>query len=77
MGIKIKGKNVKLDTKSYYSDKANKYITKYEFFERRTVEDKYGEEKEKWFSLWDGYNKASLLKYMANYYKQIGSEADE
>ena len=39
--------------------------------------NKYGEEIEKWFELWDGYSKANLLKYLADYYKKIGSEADE
>lgn len=77
IGIKLKGKNVKLDTKSYYSDKAGKYITKYIFYERRTTENKYGEEVEKWFELWDGYSKPNLLKYLVDYYKEIGSEADE
>lgn len=77
VGIKLKGKNVKLDTKLYYSDRAGKYITKHIFYERIKVEDRYGEEKDKWVERYSGYGKASLLKYIADYYNRIGSEADE
>lgn len=77
IGIRLKGKNVKLESKTYYSEKASNYITKHIFYERRTVEDRYGEEKEKWFELWSGYNKANLLKYLAEYFKEIEGEANE
>lgn len=76
MAIKSKDKLVKLDSKTYFSEKIGKYITKYIFYERKIVEDRYGEEKEKWVEQFSDYGKAALLKYMADYYNQIGSEAD-
>lgn len=75
IGIKQKGKNVKLDTKMYYSEKTNKYITKYIFCERRKVENTDGEETEKWIEIDSCYGKSKLLKSMVNYYNKIGSEA--
>ena len=77
IGIKQKGKNVKLDTKMYYSERANKYITKYLFYEKQKVENSDGEETEKWVEIDSCYGKVKLLKAIVNYYKKIEGEANE
>lgn len=76
LAIRLNGKNVKIDSKMYFSEKSGKYITKYIFYERRVVENRYGEEKEKWVELFSDYGKVKLLKYIVKFYNQIGSGVD-
>ena len=76
IGIKQKGRSVKLDTKMYYSERANKYITKYLFYEKQKVENSDGEETEKWVEIDSCYGRAKLLKSMVNYYNKIEGEAN-
>lgn len=76
VGIKLKGKTVKLDTKMYYSDKAQKYITKYSFHERIKVEHPDGEETLKWVEVDSCYGKSKILKSIVNYYNEIEGEAN-
>lgn len=77
IGIRQKGKDIRLDTRMFYSCKLNKWITSYTFSEKSLVEKKDGQKVEKWIEIWSGCNKATLVKNMADYYKKIGSEADE
>lgn len=76
IGIKQKGRSVKLDTKMYYSERANKYITKYLFYEKQKVENPDREETEKWVEIDSCYGRAKLLKSMVNYYNKIEGEAN-
>lgn len=76
LGIKQKGKNVKLESKTYFSENSNKYITKYLIYERIKYKNKYGEEKEKWLEINNCYGKGNLLKYLVTYYRKIEGEAN-
>ena len=77
IGIRQKGRDVRLDSRMFYSYKLNKWITAYTFSEQKIVENKKGEKVEKWVDVWSGCNKANLTRQLADYYKKIGSEADE
>lgn len=75
--IKQKGKNVKIESKTYFSENSNKYITKYSVYERLKYKNKYGEEKEKWLEINNCYGKTNLLKYLVTYYRKIEGEAKD
>lgn len=63
-----KGKYLRLDSKMFYSDNLNKWLTRYAILEKQ---------KGKWCSIWEGFSKPALIKFLADYYNKIGSDADE
>lgn len=76
VAIKQKGKEIKIDTRMFYLEEANKYITKIIFSEKRIEKNKKGKEVSKWCELYSGYSKVKLLKYLVEYYKEIEGEAN-
>ena len=79
--LKQKGKLYKINSFKFYSERNNKYATKYQVLKRKIVEEYDLEEdkmvmKEKYVQDYDCYSKIDLLKYLAEEHEK-GSEADE
>lgn len=75
--IKIKGKDIKLETKTFYSDKSDKMLTLYILYDKRETMARSKKAKiQKWFELYSGYSKVKLLQTLVDYYYKIGSEAN-
>lgn len=78
--LKQKGQVYKINSFQFYSEKNDKYSTKYQIMKKQIVE-KYNIEKdkiefvEKYIQDYDCYSKIDLMKYLAEEYRK-GSEAD-
>lgn len=80
-----KGQLYKINSFQFYSELNSKYCTKYQVLKRELIETVVyadGEEQEieyeeKYNQDYTCYSKIDLMKYLAEEYKQIGSEADE
>ena len=80
--LKQKGQLYKINTFKFYSERNNKYSTKFQILKRTFIEvyntktDEI-ELKEKYVQNYDCYSKLELLKYLINEYQSIGSEENE
>lgn len=79
--LKQKGKLYKINIFKFYSERNNKYSTKYQILKRKFVEEYDLEQdemimKEKYVQDYDCYSKIDLLKYLVKEHEK-GSEADE
>lgn len=78
--LKQKGQFYKINSFKFYSEKNDKYCTKYQIMKKEQVEV-YNKEKEefeiqeKYKQDYDCYSKIDLMKYLAEEYRK-GSEAD-
>lgn len=78
--LKVKGQLYKINSFQFYSEKNDKYCTKYQILKRELIEvyneeaDKF-EMQEKYKQDYECYSKVNLLKYLAEEYRK-GSEAD-
>lgn len=78
--LKVKGQLYKINSFQFYSEKNDKYSTKYQVLKRESVEA-YNEEtdefemQEKYKQDYECYSKVDLLKYLAKEHRK-GSEAD-
>lgn len=78
--LKQKGQLYKINTFKFYSEKNDKYSTKYQILKRELIEV-WNEEicefeyKEKYNQDYECYSKIDLMKYLAEEYRK-GSEAD-
>lgn len=81
IALKQKGQLYKINSFKFYSEKTNKYCTKYQIL-KRMFEEAYNLEthkfefKKKYKQDTECYSKREILKYLANEYKGIGSEAN-
>lgn len=79
--LKQKGQFYKINSFQFYSEKNDKYSTKYQVL-KRTIEEVWSLEKDKpelierYIKDYECYNKIDLMKYLAEEYRK-GSEADE
>lgn len=79
--LKQKGQIYKINSFQFYSERNNKYSTKYQIL-KRVFEETYNirEDKieliERYKQDYECYSKIDLMKYLADEYKKIGSEAD-
>ena len=78
--LKQKGQFYKINSFQFYSEKNDKYSTKYQVLKRELVEvwNEETEEiemKERYKQDYDCYSKIDLMKYLAEEYRK-GSEAD-
>lgn len=79
--LKQKGQTYRINSFQFYSEKNNKYSTKYQVMKRELIQvwneetDEF-ELKEKYTQDYDCYSKIDLMKYLAEEYRKIGSEAD-
>lgn len=77
--LKIKGQLYKINSFQFYSEKNDKYSTKYQIMKRQLVEV-YNEDtdeienEERYKQDYECYNKVDLLKYLAEEHRK-GSEA--
>lgn len=71
IAIKQKGKEIRLETRMFYYDEANKYLTKI-ILSEKLIED----DKTTWVELYSGFSKVKLLKCLVEYYKKIEGEAN-
>ena len=75
--LKIKGQLYKINSFQFYSEKNDKYSTKYQIMKRQLVEV-YNEEteeiekQERYQQDYECYNKIDLLKYFMKEYKGMG-----
>lgn len=76
LAIRNKGIDIKIDTIQFYSDKLEKYCSKYVVYIKELTTNRKGKEVLKYVYQDDFFSKVQLLKYLAEKYKQIGSEAD-
>lgn len=68
--LKQKEKVYKINSFKFYNENKDKYITRYQVLKREVIlKEKYNIAKE-------CYSKIELMKYLADEYKKIGSEAD-
>lgn len=83
--LKQKGQLYKINSFQFYSEKNNKYSTKYQVLKRELIpvdidiyleEDEEPEYEEKYSVDKECYSKIDLMKYLAGEYRKIGSEAD-
>lgn len=74
--IRNNGIDIKIDTIQFYSDKLEKYCSKYVVYIKELTTNRKGEEVLRYVYQDDFFNKVQLLKYLVEKYKQIGSEAD-
>jgi len=79
--LKLKGQLYKINSFQFYSEKNDKYSTKYQVLKKQLVEEYDVEQnemvkKEKYIQDYDCYSKVDLMKYLAEEYRK-GSEADE
>ncbi len=80
--LSIKGQLYKINSFQFYSEKNDKYCTKYQIlkriFEKVYVPETHRTElKAKYKKSSECYSKIELMKYLIDEYKKIGSEADE
>ena len=79
--LKQKGQIYKINTFKFYSEKNDKYSTKYQVLKKELVEV-YNEDKDKtelqerYIQEYETYSKIDLMKYLAEEYRK-GSEVDE
>lgn len=77
--LRQKGKIYKINSFKFYSEKNDKYCTKYQISKKELIEilNEYGEIEyiEKYNTDYECYSKIDILKYLVEEYK-IGSEAD-
>lgn len=76
LAIRHEGIDIKIDTMQFYSDKLEKYCSKYVVYIKELTANRKGEEVLKYVYQDDFFSKVQLLKYLVEKYKQIGSEAD-
>lgn len=86
--LKQKGQTYRINSFQFYSEKNDKYSTKYVIYKKEIVEDinaiyadeeeydKIIEHKEIYKQIFECYSKIDLMKYLAEEYRKIGSEAD-
>ena len=74
--IRHKGIDIKVDTIQFYSNKLEKYCSKYVVYIKELTTNRKGEEVLKYVYQDDFSSKVQLLKYLVEKYKQIGSETD-
>lgn len=78
--LKLKNKFYKINSFKFYSEKNDKYTTKYQVMKRKKVEV-YNEEteefeiQERYKQDYECYSKIDLIKYLAEEHRK-GSEAD-
>lgn len=78
--LKQKGQIYKINTFKFYSEKNDKYSTKYQVLKKALVEV-YNEDKDKielqerYIQEYETYSKIELMKYLADEHRK-GSEAD-
>lgn len=77
--LKVKGQLYKINTYQFYSEKNDKYCTKYQISKKELVEEIDIEEnkiihKEKYVLKEECYSKIDLMKYLAEEHRK-GSEA--
>ena len=78
--LKVKGQFYKINSFKFYSERNDKYSTKYQILKRELIEvwneetDEF-ELKEKYTQDYECYSKIDLLKYLAEEHRK-GSEAD-
>lgn len=79
--LKQKNQFYRINSFQFYSEKNNKYCTKYQVM-KRVFEEIYDikEDKiklvERYKQDYECYSKVDLMEYLAEEYKKIGSEAD-
>lgn len=79
--LKQKGQIYKINTFKFYSEKNDKYSTKYQVLKKELVEV-YNEDKDKielqerYIQEYETYSKIELMKYLADEHRK-GSEVDE
>lgn len=78
--LKQKNQFYKINSFKFYSENNDKYSTKYQVL-KRELEPYINEEmdieyREKYKKDYDCYSKVDLMKYLAEEYQRIGSEAD-
>lgn len=79
--LKQKGQIYKINTFKFYSEKNDKYSTKYQVLKKALVEV-YNEDKDKielqerYIQEYETYSKIELMKYLADEHRK-GSEVDE
>ncbi len=75
--LKIKGQLYKINSFKFYSERNDKYSTKYQVL-KRVFEETYNIEKdkieliEKYKQDYECYSKIDLLKYLAEEYRKMG-----
>ena len=79
--LKQKGQIYKINSFQFYSEKNNKYSTKYQilkgvFEETYNIREDKIELVERYKQDYECYSKIDLMKYLAEEYRKIGSEAD-
>lgn len=79
--LKQKGKTYKVNSFKFYSEKSNKYCTKYQVMKKEIVEvfnteTEEIENRDRYKQDYECYSKAELMEYLADEYTK-GSEADE
>ena len=79
--LKQKGQIYKINSFQFYSEKNNKYSTKYQilkgvFEETYNIREEKIELVERYKQDYECYSKIDLMKYLAEEYRKIGSEAD-
>jgi hypothetical protein len=67
--IKMKGKDIKIDSRMYFSETSHRYVTKYIISEHKEVENRQHQLVLKWVSIYESYGKGNVLKFLAEYYK--------
>lgn len=78
--LKQKGQIYKINSFKFYSEKNDKYATKYQILKKELVEV-YNEDKDKkelqerYIQEYETYSKIELMKYLADEHRK-GSEAD-
>lgn len=73
--LSIKNKLYKINTFKFYSDKANKYCTKYQILKKEEIElyDADNDEiitQERYKSDYECYSKVEVMKYLISEYKE-------
>lgn len=76
LAIRHKGIDIKVDTIQFYSDKLEKYCSKYVVYIKELTTNRKGEEVLKYVYQDDFFSKVQLLRYLIEKYKQMGSEVD-
>lgn len=78
IAIRMKGIDIKVDTIQFYSEKKEKYCSIYKVYIKEWVENRKGEEIQKYILQIDCTSKIELLKYLINKYKELQEgEANE
>lgn len=78
--LKIKGQFYKINSFQFYSEKNDKYSTKYQVLKRELIpietdielEDEEIEYEEKYKVDYNCYSKVDLMKYLAEEYRKMG-----